>query len=176
MKVWRLNRKRDKRKQWWLQSTKSFQKSLYLKTFLTLSHNLTLSEFESRFLNSMQLLNSCKHYMRLISLSSVHLKRACEVAIFIFLKINKEFAHVVSSFHPGLENMSIIWKIWNSDPRLKFHHDLAKPSWNFNSVYRVEILACNFDVIFKSSLLFSRDEISAWLNELKFQNGSKISL
>ena len=35
--------------------------------------------------------NSCKHFIRLISLSSVHLKRAREVTIFIFKKINMEF-------------------------------------------------------------------------------------
>ena len=35
--------------------------------------------------------NSCKHFIKLISLSSVHLKRACEVAIFIFKKVNTEF-------------------------------------------------------------------------------------
>ena len=49
-------------------------------------------KFESQFLNSMELLNFGKHFIKLISLSSVHLKRAFEVALFIFLKINKELA------------------------------------------------------------------------------------
>ena len=44
---------------------------------------------------------SCKHLIRLLSLISVHLKRACEVTIFISLK-NKQGirACVVSIFHP----------------------------------------------------------------------------
>ena len=53
--------------------------------------NLTLSVFDSQLLNFIELLNSSKHSVRLISLSSVHLKRACEDVISIFLKINKEF-------------------------------------------------------------------------------------
>ena len=53
---------------------------IFSRLFLTLSYYLTLSEFRSRFLNSIELLNSCKHFIRLTSLSSVHLKRACEVA------------------------------------------------------------------------------------------------
>ena len=83
---------------------------------------------------------------------------------------------VVSNFHPRLKKMSIIWKIWNFHPGLKFHLGLAKPSWNFNSVYRVEIFTRNCNVILKSSLLFSRDEISTRFNELKFQPGLKISI
>ena len=35
--------------------------------------------------------NSCKHFIRLISLSSVHLKRACEVAIFIRVGENVDY-------------------------------------------------------------------------------------
>ena len=89
-----------------------------------------------------------------------------------FLKY-KQGIHVcvVSNFHPGLEKMSIIWKFWNFHPGLKFHLGLAKPSWNFNSVYRVEIFTCNYNVILKRSLLFSRDKISARYTELKFQPG-----
>ena len=51
-----------------------------------------------------ELSNSCKHFIRLLGLPSVHLKHACEVAIFIFQK-NKQGirACVVSNFHPGLE-------------------------------------------------------------------------
>ena len=51
---------------------------------------------------------------------------------------------VVSNFYPGWEKMSIMWKIWNFHPVLKFHLGLAKPSWNFNSVYRIEFFTCNF--------------------------------
>ena len=69
---------------------------------------------------------------------------------------NKEgiYACVVRSFHPGLEKMSSIWKIWY------FHLRLAKPSLNFNSLHRVEILTCNCNGILKWSLLFWRDETS----------------
>ena len=56
---------------------------LFLTLSHTFSHNLTLSAFESQFLKSIEHLNSCKR------LSSVHLKHACEVAIFIFFK-NKQ--------------------------------------------------------------------------------------
>ena len=54
------------------------------KSFLTFSYKLALLAFESQFLNYLERLNSCKHFMRLVSFSSIHLKRACEVAIFIF--------------------------------------------------------------------------------------------
>ena len=67
---------------------------------------------------------------------------------------------VVSIFHPGL----------------KFHFGLAKPSQNFNSVYRVDIFTCNCYVVLKRSLLFSRDQISTRFNELKFQPELKISI
>ena len=46
---------------------------------------------------------------------------------------------LVLNFHSGLKKKSIIWKIWNFHPGLKFHLELAKPSWIFKSVYRVEI-------------------------------------
>ena len=55
------------------------------RLFLTLSYNLTLSALESQFRNSKELLNTRKHFIRLIR-STVHLNRACEVAIFIFFK------------------------------------------------------------------------------------------
>ena len=51
---------------------------------------------------------------------------------------------VVSNFYPGWEKISIIWKIWNFHPVLKFHLGLAKPSWNFNSVYWIGFFTCNF--------------------------------
>ena len=55
-----------------------------VRLFLPHSYNLTLSAFESQYLNFMELLNSCKYFIRLTRLSSVHLKRACEVVIFTF--------------------------------------------------------------------------------------------
>ena len=68
---------------------------------------------------------------------------------------------VVSNFHLRLEKMMIIWKIWNFLPGLKFDLGLAKPSWNFNSLYRAEIFTCNCNVILKRS----------YLTEMKFQLG-----
>ena len=69
------------------------------RLFLTFPYNLTLSAFESQFLNSMELSNSCKRW------SLLHLKRAWKVPIFNFLKINKEFARAqYQIFIPG-------WKI-----------------------------------------------------------------
>ena len=61
-------------------------------------------------------------------------------------------------------------------PRLNFHFGLAKPSQNFNSVYRVDIFTSNCYVVLKRSLLFSRHEISTQFNELKFQPELKISI
>ena len=69
--------------------------------------------------------------------------------------------------------MSIIWKIWNFHSVLKFHLGLAKPSWNFNSLYRVEIFTCNCNVILKRSLLFNRDDISTRLTSWNFNPGWK---
>ena len=83
-------------------------------------------------------------------------------------------ACVVLIFHLGLGKMSIIWKILNFYPGLKFHLGLVQPSWNFNSVYRVEIFSCNWNVILKKSLLFSWNEISTQFKELKFQPRLKI--
>ena len=69
------------------------------RLFLTFPYNLTLSAFESQFLNSMELSNSCKRW------SLLHLKRAWKVPIFNFLKINKKFARAqYQIFIPG-------WKI-----------------------------------------------------------------
>ena len=62
------------------------------------------------------------------------------------------------SFQVGKK--SIIWRTGNFHPGLKFHLGLAKPSWNFNALYRVEIFICNCNAILKTSFLFSRDEIS----------------
>ena len=130
--------------------------------------NLTLSAFDSQFLNFIELLNSCKHFIRLINLSSVHLKYAFEASSLFFLKVNQEFLS-----HVGKMGM---WKIWCFHPGLKFHLGLAKPSWDLNSVYRAEIFTDNCSAISKRSLLFSQDEISAWYTELKFQTGLKISI
>ena len=41
------------------------------------------------------------------------------------------FACALSNFHPGLEKMSIIWKVWYFHPWLKVNLGLSKPSWNF---------------------------------------------
>ena len=120
------------------------------------------------------ILNSCKHLMRLVSFQDL----TCLWSRNLYFLKNKQGirACVVSNFHPGLEKLSIIWEIWNFHPGLKFHLGLAKPSWNFNSVYRVEIFTCNCNAILKRSLLFSRDKISTRFKELKFQSGLKISI
>ena len=86
---------------------------------------------------------------------------------------------VVPNFHPGLEKMSIFMenKEFSSRvSRLKFHLGLTKPSWNFNSAYKFEIFTCNCNAISKTSLLFSRDNISVRFNELKFRPGLKTSI
>ena len=69
--------------------------------------------------------------------------------------------------------MSIVCKIWNFLHELKFHLGLAKPSWNFNLLYRVEIFACNCNVILKRSLLFNRDKILTRLTCSNFNLGWK---
>ena len=82
-----LNERRLNRKPYYIYLSRLFILdnlfNLFCHTF-----SLTWSVFQSQFLNSMEHLNSCKR------LSSVHLKRATEVAIFIFLNISKEFACV----------------------------------------------------------------------------------
>ena len=110
-----------------------------------------------------------------LTLTLVNFKRACR---HLYLFWNKPVirVYVVSNFHSGWEKKSIIWKIWNFHHGLKFHLGLAIPSWNFSSVYWVEIFACNYKVILKRSLLFSRDEILTRCTELKFQPGLKISI
>ena len=62
-------------------------------------------------------------FIRLLSFSLVHLKRACEVTIIIFLKKNKHGISlcIVSNFHSGLQKILITWKISNFYPGLKFH-------------------------------------------------------
>ena len=85
-----------------------------------------------------ELPNSCKHFIRLIGLSSVHLKHPCEVTIFL-KKYQGIHACLVSDFHSVLEKMSIIWKILGFHPRLKLLHVIAiyfkeefitEPRWN----------------------------------------------
>ena len=79
--------------------------------FLTLPYNLSLSALESQFLNSREHLTSCKH------LSSVHLKGPCEVAIFIFMKINKEFSRAFYEiFIPGWKNVDYMENLKFSFP------------------------------------------------------------
>ena len=70
-----------------LGSTHEKTKSLSLKNALPIlkACNLTLSVFDAQFLNSMELLDFCKHFIKLRSLSSVHLERACEDVIFYFV-------------------------------------------------------------------------------------------
>ena len=71
-----------------------------------------------------ELPNSCKHFIRSISLSSVHLKRACEVTIFIFKKINMEFTSAkYQNFIQIVKNVDYM-----ENSGLKFHLGLAKPS------------------------------------------------
>ena len=109
---------KNRTEQWWFKmideeaSASSWKKDFHMTkgSFMKLLTNI--SPLISPKLNSSNYrLLSCKHFTRLISLPSVHLKRNCEIAIFIFLKINKEIARLVSNFHPGLGKMSIIWKI-----------------------------------------------------------------
>ena len=121
-------------------------------------------------MNFLEHLNSCKR------LSSVHLKRACEGAVFIYLKINSSLClrGIKISFRVG--KVSIIKRIWSVHHGLKFHLGLAKPCWNFNSKYQAEIFTCNCNVILQRSLLFSRDNFSTRYTEMKFQTGLKISL
>ena len=106
-------------------------------------------------------------------MSSVHLKRACEISIFIFLKINKN-SHVRSTkFSSRIKKISIIWKTWTFYPGLKFQLWLVKPSWNFNLLSWVEIFTCNCNVILQSSLLFSRNKFSTRYIERAFKMKQK---
>ena len=57
----------------------------------------------------MEPLNSCKYFIKLVSLSSVHLKRACEVAIYVLEMRNSPGRSIKISSWVG--KMSIIWKI-----------------------------------------------------------------
>ena len=75
-------------------------------------------------------------------------------------------ACLVLNSHAGLEKMSITWKIWNFQHWLKF----------FDSVCRKETFTCNWNVVLKRSLLFTRDEIYTWFNKLKFRPELKISI
>ena len=91
-----------------------------------------------------------------------------EKSLALFLKGKQGIrSSVVSNFYLGLKKMSVIWKIWNFHPSLKFHLWLPKQSWNFNAVYRVEILKCNCNVTLKRRLLFSWDETSTRYAKMK---------
>ena len=97
------------------------------------------------------------HNIKLIRLSSVHLKRVWEVVIFIFLNINRE-----SRVH------SIKFSSWvgkNVD-----YMEILE----FSS--QVEIFTCNCNATLKGSLLLSRNEISTRFDKLKFQPGLKTSI
>ena len=80
-----------------------------------------------------ELSDSCKHFIRSISLSSVHLKRACEVAIFIFKKINMGFTRgKYQNFIQTVKNVDYTENLkfssrteissWVSQTELKFLH------------------------------------------------------
>ena len=73
--------------------------------------------FESQFPNSIELLNSCKHVLRLIS-SLVHLKRTGEINTFIFSE-NKQGIRecLVSNFRPGLKKCQL-YKKFEISPRI----------------------------------------------------------
>ena len=88
--------------------------------------------------------------------------------IFIFFENKQGICMcVVSNFHPGLEKMLIIRKIWDFHPWLKFYLGLAKPNWIFNLVYWVENLTCNCNAILKRSFLISREEILTWYSRIE---------
>ena len=138
--------------------------------------NLTLSVFDSQFLNSMELLNSWKHFVRLIKFVIFPFEM-CLWRRHLYFFENKQgiYTCVVSTFHSELEKMSSIWKIWYFYPGLKFHLGLAKQRWNFDTAYRVESFTCNCNVILNRSLLFSWDKIWTRYTKLKFRTRLKIS-
>ena len=68
-----------------------------------------------------ELSNSCKHSIRIIGLSSIHLKHPCQVAIF-FKNYQGIHACLVSDFHPRL------WKCW-----LYGKFGIFISGWNFIS-------------------------------------------
>ena len=66
------------------------------------------------------------------------------------------------NIYAGFEKNSITWKIWNFHLRLKSHLRLARPSWNFNSVYRVEFFTCNCNVILQEFTLQLRWNLNSF--------------
>ena len=111
-----------------------FRLDISIQTFSTLSYNLILSAFEWQFLNSIKHLNACKR------LSSVYLKRAYEVTIFIFWKESRNSRERSIKLLSRIVKMSIASKIWTFHPGLKLNLGLAKPRWNFNSVYSTDLI------------------------------------
>ena len=75
-----------------------------------------------------ELSNFCKHFIRFISLSSVHLIHACEVTIFVFKLINMEFTRAKDQIFIEVGKNVDFMKTCNVHPGLKFHPGLAKPS------------------------------------------------
>ena len=67
--------------------------------------------------------SSCKHFIRLISLSSVYLERPLEVAMFVFFR-NKQgiHAYIVSNFHLG-------WKNVDNIKNFEFSYRVEISSW-----------------------------------------------
>ena len=73
--------KKNTTEEWWL-------KLIGKKTSAS-SWKKNIRMTKDSFMKFMELLNSSKPFIGLISLLSIHLKRACRVAIFIFLKNDK---------------------------------------------------------------------------------------
>ena len=93
--------------------------SLLLLQILAAIENYQYSKM--RFLHMNYPASSCKHSIRIIGLSSIHLKRSCQVAIFL-KKYQGIHACLVSDFHPRL------WKCW-----LYGKFGIFISGWNFTS-------------------------------------------
>ena len=96
----------------------------FVRPFLIFSYNLTLSAFEPQFLNSMELLNSCKHFMRLVSLPSD--QNVLVKSPYFFKKINKEFARAWFKFSFEIGKNVDCMKNLKFLSGLRFHLGLVK--------------------------------------------------
>ena len=177
MKVRKLNRKpgKSKSKQRWLQSIKRWNLKFFNKLMLSLlflqilaaSHWLCFCQGLSRNF-WISYLGTFKFLLIFYKINKfvISLFETCLWSQhFYFITRN---SRMCSSYHSGLVKMSIIRKIWDFHPRLKFLLGLAQPSWNFSSSYWVEIFACNRNVILKRRLLL--------YTNFKFQHGLKTSI